>query len=255
MATINIRVDDYVRDALQEMASEENVTLSEYVRDLLREAVITVSSTEVNERHGDEPAPETLSFMDRKILSLLHHILGRVDPGGEENEGGLEYQIERARVLERGFTGEYWMEVAGFATELSKRDTRRVLDILQMFRIITFSIARHSKAGTPIEPTTANRLEFEGFDHNDPLEYKMATYVEHLIDNRKFSELKNSITENDDGNSHSTMLGVYTRMLAEYRRIMESNERRHSRDEYWLSPAELTAISNARTHPSRSQQK
>ena len=53
MAVLNIRVDDYVRDQLQELADDGGVTLSEYVRTLLLEAVVPVHQREV--KHGDEP--------------------------------------------------------------------------------------------------------------------------------------------------------------------------------------------------------
>jgi uncharacterized protein YfbU (UPF0304 family) len=250
MATINIRVDDHVRDALKEMADTEGINLSEYIRDLLREAVIPVRN-EALAQHGDEPAPETLRFMDRKVLSLLHRILGRVLPEDSNDvDGDREYQLDRARVLEEGFTGEYWMEAAGFATELSKRDSRRVSDILQMFRIIGYSLNRLREAGEPFKDDSAERLVYQGFDHNDPLEGQMASYVQLLVDDDKWSELKPYIAESDGGNSHMPMLDIYTRMLAQYRRIMDSRERTYSRDDYALSAEELTVIAEARVHPS-----
>lgn len=249
MKTINVRVDDHVRDALDDMAEAEGVTLSDYVRDLLREAVIPVSE-ERGIRHGDEATPESLRLMDRKILSLLHRILGRVLPDDSNDvDGDLNDQLELARILEQGFTGEYWKEVAGFATELSKRDSRRVLDILQMFRVITYSVGQHAKDGTPVDPDMVKRLEYQGFDHNDPLEGHMASYVQHLVDDGRWSELKPFIAEHDGGNSHMRMLDVYARMLAEYRRIMDARERQ-SRDDFLLSAEELTAIAEARIHPS-----
>ena len=88
--------------------------------------------------------------IDRQVLSLLHRILARVLPeDANDVDGDLEYQLKRAKILEEGFAGEYWLEVAGFSTELSKRDCGRVSDILQMFRIITFSIDHLQNDGTP----------------------------------------------------------------------------------------------------------
>ena len=163
MAVLNVRVDDHVRDQLKEAADEEGVTLSEYVRDLLLAAVVPVREAKV--RHGDEPAPDSLRIVDRQVLSLLHRILGRVLPeDANDVDGDLEYQLMRAQILEQGYAGEYWLEVAGFRTELSQRDCERVSDILQMFRILTFSIAQLAEAGETVDDTLTHRLEFQGFD-------------------------------------------------------------------------------------------
>lgn len=54
---------------------------------------------------------------------------------------------------------------AGHAPELSRRDCGRVSDILQMFRIITFSIDHVEKNGTPVD----EKLAFELVDDIGPL--------------------------------------------------------------------------------------
>lgn len=250
MAVLNIRVDDRVRDQLKEMSDDAGVTLSEYVRDLLMEAVVPVYEREV--KHGDEPAQESLRIVDRQVLSLLHRILGRVLPQDAADVDGDEaYQLMRAEILEAGYTGEYWYETAGFQTELSKRDCARVSDILQMFRIITFSIRHLEEDGTPVDEDLAFSLEFMGFDHNDALEGHMASYVEfQMRDENRWSELHPQIERNDRGNSHHRVLDTYMRMLAEYRRVMDSRERGHSRYDYLLSMEELQQIAAARVHPS-----
>lgn len=249
MAVLNVRVDNHVRVQLKEMADAEGVTLSEYVRDLLLEAVVPVYEAEV--KHGDEPAPESMRTIDRQVLSLLHRILARVLPeNANDVDGDLEYQLVRAKNLEEGFAGEYWREVAGFSTELSKRDCGRVSDILQMFRIITFSIDHLEKDGTPGDENLAFTLGFQGFDHNDALEGHMATYVEYQIRDDRWSELKPQVERHDRGNSHARMLDTYTRMLAEYRRVMDGRKRGVDRNDYLLTLDELNQIADARVHPS-----
>jgi uncharacterized protein YfbU (UPF0304 family) len=251
MAVLNIRVDDRVRDQLKEMADGEGVTLSEFVRDLLMEAVVPVYEREVE--HGDEPAPESMRIIDRQVLSLLHRILGRVLPADSSDvDGDLKHQLMRAGLLEAGYAGEYWHEVAGFNTELSKRDCGRVSDILQMFRIITYSIDHLAKDGTPVEEELVFDLEFQGFDHNDALEGHMASYVDFLMrDGDRWTELKPQLERNDNGNSHSRVLDTYLRMLAEYRRIVDSRERGTGRLDYLLGHEELEQIAAARVHPSK----
>lgn len=86
-------------------------------------------------------------------------------------------------------------------------------DILEMFRIITFSIDHLEENGTPVDEKLAFQLEFQGFDHNDPLEGHMATYVEYQLRDDRWSELKPQIEQNDRGNSHARMLDTYMRML------------------------------------------
>jgi len=250
MAVLNIRVDDRVRDQLKEMADDDGVSLSEYVRNLVMEAVVPVYEPEVE--HGGEPAPESLRIVDRQVLSLLHRILGRVLPeDANDVDGDLDYQLLRAKILEEGYTGEYWYETAGFSTELSKRDCGRVSDILQMFRIITFSIDHLAKEGTPVDEKLAHDLEFEGFDHNDPLEGHMARYVRfQMSDDDKWQELKPQLERHDGGNSHMPVLDVYLRMLTEYRRIMDSRERGYGRLDYLLSLDELKQLADAQIHPS-----
>lgn len=189
MAVLNIRVDDRVRDQLKELADNHGVTTSEYVRDLLMEAVVPIFEREIE--HGDEPPVESMRIVDRQVLSLLHRILGRVLPeDANDVDGDLEYQLMRAKVLEEGYTGEYWYETAGFRTELSKRDCSRVSDILQMFRITTYSISDLAKEGTPVPEDLVREFEFRGFDHNDALEGHMASYVEFVMrDGERWTEL------------------------------------------------------------------
>lgn len=249
MAVLNIRVEDRIRDQLKSMADDEGLSLSEFVRDLIMEAVVPVYQRKVE--HGDEPAPESMRIVDRQVLSLLHRILGRVLPADANDvDGDLDYQLMRAKILEEGYTGEYWYETAGFRTELSRRDCDRVNDILQMFRVITFSIDHLATQGTPVDDQLASRLEFRGFDHNDALEGHMASYVRFLMrDDDHWTELKPQLQRHDRGNSHSRVLDTYLRMLAEYRRIMDARERGFSREDYLLTVEELHRVSEAQVHP------
>lgn len=250
MAVLNIRVDDQVRDELKDIADAEGVTVSEYVRELVTAAI--VPGYKPDEDHGDLPAPETMRIADRQVLSLLHRILARVLPKDNDDvDGDKDYQLARARVIEAGYTGEYWREVAGFNRELSKRDCGRVLDILDMFRIITFSIRRLEKDGTTVDKELSYKLEFRGFDGNDGLENHMAHYVEFLMSDGRWAELHEQWYSNDEGNSHTLMLDTYMRMVAEHRRIKASRDRGFHREDYLLSPDELEQIAAARVHPSR----
>lgn len=250
MAMLNVRVDDHVHERLKEIADGEGVTLSDLVRDLLREAVVPIS--ERSERHGDQPAPESFTLRDRLVLSLLHRILARVLPEDADGEDGDEaYQLKKAEILESGYTGQYWFEVAGFETELSIKESRQVVDILEMYRIITFSIEKLENSGTPVDPELVERLRFEGFDHNDSLEGHMARYVRFMMaDGEHWTELIPQIEKTDRGNSHMPTLGMYQRMLTEYRRIMDGRPRDYSTDSWLLKADDLRRLHDAQIHPS-----
>lgn len=251
MALLNVRIEDHVLDRLKSMAADDGITVSEFVRDILRDAVIPISDR--SESHGDLAPPESLSAKDRLVLSLLHRILARVLPDDSNgDDGDEEYQLKKAEILEAGFAGEYWREVAGFETELSGRDSAFVVDVLDMHRIVTFSTRRLAAAGTPVDPELESQLAYRGFDHNDSLEGHMARYVRFLMaDGEHWEELIPQIEETDGGNSHSPMLATYQRMLTEYRRIMESRTRRHRPEDYLLSAEELRRLADAQIHPSR----
>ncbi len=256
MAVLNIRVDDRVRDQLKELADDEGVTLSEFVRDRLMESVVPVYDDEVEgaPRRSEEPAPESMRLFERQVLSTLHRILARVLPEhANDVDGDPDYQLMRARILEDGFTSEYSYEVAGFRTELSRRDCRRVIDILQMFRILTYSITHLEKEGTPVDEELARALEFQGFDFNDSLEGHMDDYVKfQMRAGDRWTELRPQMERTDGGNSHWPMLDTYMRMLSEYRRIMDGRDRgSFERLDYLLSAEELQQIRDARIHPSR----
>lgn len=249
MAVLNVRVEDRIRHQLKELADDEGISLSEYVRNLVMEAVVPVYERDM--KHGDEPPQESLRIIDRQILSMLHRILGRVLPeDANDVDGDLEYQLMRAQILEAGYTGEYWFETAGFQTELSQRDCGRVKDILDMFRIITYSIDRLVEGGSMIDEELKHSLEFRGFDHNDALEGHMASYIEFLMGDDRWTELKPQLERHDNGNSHHRVLDTYMRMLAEFRRIMDSRGRGFSRMDYFLSLEELRQIDEASIHPS-----
>lgn len=248
MAVLNVRLDDDAYERLKDLADAEGASLSEFVRDRLLEFVVPVSG----DNHGDEPAPESFSTRDRLMLSLLHRILARVLPEDANGEDGdMDYQLQKAQIIESGFTGEYWFEVAGLETELSKQDCRRVIDILQMFRILTYSIDRLAAKGEALDSGLIYGLRFRGFDHNDSLEGHMARYVRYQMrDEHHWAELQPQVADSDNGNSHMQMLDIYMRMLTEYRKIMKPRERRYDRDAYFLTAEELRAIDAATTHPS-----
>lgn len=246
MATITVRLDDETRDAVQRRAEEGGLTVSDFVRDLISEAVVDL-------RGADGPdgyMPDTLSFKERHTLALLHRILGRVLPDDENDvDGDKAYQLERARVLEEGFTQEYWVEFAGIASELSKRDSQRVMDILDLFRVAGDSIALLQADGTEVPDETVRAMRYQGFDFNDAVEGKMAAYVKLLVDDGRWEEQAAFVNGPTRGNSHSRVLETYLRMLAEYRRVRTRRRPTLRSRDHALTLDELNSIAAERVHP------
>lgn len=247
MAIINVRVDDELHEALRLLADQQGESLSVVIREALL-ATVSPVALDVNtaKKPGDEPAPESLSFIERKMLSMLHRISGALE--GDDDD--RTHHIISARVLESGFVGEYWREAAGFSTELSSRDSRQVVEILDMFRILAFSLRHLEEQGVGTTADLHRALKFRGFDHNDPLEGQMASYVRLLMEDERWPELLPDVQASDNGNSHMPILNVYTRMLAAFRPIWAPRLRDYGRDSYLLTVAELEQIAAARIHPS-----
>ena len=89
MATINVRLDDHIRDALEQKASDAGVSLSDYVRNLLRSDIVPV-------REEREYTPQHLTAIDRRMLSLLHRVLARVRDDSLRRFGHVA-KVERQR--------------------------------------------------------------------------------------------------------------------------------------------------------------
>lgn len=252
MATITVRIEDSVRNALQAKADEERQTLSDFVRDRLQDAVFSFRDADkVKSGRSDDFEPETLSPLDRHKLALLHRILARVLPvDGNDVDGDLEHQLERANVLERGFTRDYSMEFVGLQPELSARHCDFVMDVLELSRIALYSIKYLREQGVDVDESLERSLKFSGFDHNDSLELQMSSYVRFLVKEEKWVEQKDFVLGRGRGNSHSQMIPVYSRMLTEYREIKQNRARRVGVMDYHLTAEELQRIAGSQIHPS-----
>jgi len=251
MATITVRIDDETRDALLAKAEEQRQTLSDFVRDRLQDAVFAFRGDDEVKR-AEGLAPDTLSTLDRHTLALLHRILARVLPeDANDVDGDKGYQLDRARVLERGYTNEYNMEFVGLQPELSARHCDFVNDVLELFRIARASINELRKQGVQIDESLERALTFAGFDHNDGLESQMADYVRFLVQDGRWEEQEEFVLGPHRGNSHHQVIPVYSRMLTEYREVKQKTSRKTGAKSYLLSEEELRKIADAQVHPSR----
>jgi uncharacterized protein YfbU (UPF0304 family) len=242
MATITIRVDDSVRDGIEEYASAHRMSVSE----ALRSAIEALLGLEVGMSRSD--VPTTLNMVDRKTLSLLHQILDKLDDGSDHSE---DYFANMSRVLDSGYTGEYDAVFTETYDELSRVECELLWDILDMFRILKSSrerLAKKETTSTLDENTWA--LEFGGFDANDHLEGKLLGYARYTMDTGRWTDLTEYFDDaHERGNSHSPRLDMYRRMLAVYKPIFTTRIRNRGVGEMHLSADELRQVADAALYP------
>jgi uncharacterized protein YfbU (UPF0304 family) len=194
--------------------------------------------------------PRSLTAVKRQQLALLHRILARVVGDDNDVDGDKDYQLERADILEKGFVGAYPTEFIAIRPELSVDESRFVVGVLNMFRVITFSLEALRRDG--VEPDESLQLAFEflGFDQNDPRETRLLGWVRYLVDGEHWGELADGFRDHDDGNLHSPMAPVYERMLDEYNRIQARKRNDLGRPGAdLLTREELERIGRAHIHP------
>ena len=147
MATISLRVEDEIRDELEEIAAGEGVSVSE----LIRRAIEALLGRDVQ---VDRSAPSSLPKRDRLHLSLLHRIAQMLEP----DDGEADYHGSMIDVLQRGYTGGYYREFDSIDDELSLNDCELVLDILNMFRVVKSSLISLASTRSANSTTMPRRL-------------------------------------------------------------------------------------------------
>lgn len=138
---------------------------------------------------------ERLSFINQmKILEKLY-------PENAE-------KLSQDRIaLENGFSLHYEWIFEGLHEEMSKDDCSEILDILDMYRAITFSLRKMDATHTLHEHRLA---KFKGFDGNN--ERQHLDYVWYfIVELGRYDELK--VGKLPTFNSHTRMLSTYKKML------------------------------------------
>jgi uncharacterized protein len=148
--------------------------------------------------------------LERAILANQYRILEIVNP--EE----AEYYRQTRLIVENGYEMGYSEVTKHIAEEtLDEKVCREVMDVLDMYRHITFSYNKLTdKSGI-----TADYVQFPGFDGNN--ESALLGYVEFLLDEQKGWQELHRV---GGYNSHTEMRDRYRRQMAEWRHMRRRDD-------------------------------
>ena len=126
-----------------------------------------------------------------------------------------EFFIENRSALERGYTLHYDWIFEHISDDMPIEDCRFVLDVLDMYRVMTFSLGKLPEN---------DRLKsdhfaiFRGFDGNE--ESSLFGYTRYfIVDLKRYDELRKNIEDLDGFNTHIPMREAYERMLREWKEV------------------------------------
>lgn len=126
--------------------------------------------------------------------------------------------VQKRTALEEGFALHYEWLVEHLNDELSEADCREVLDILDMYRAITFGLRKLNDGDALRKHRLAKFLGFDG-NHEGPL---MAYTRYFIVDLERYDELRDG--KMPSFNSHTRMLGAYRDMLERWKGIDKNFE-------------------------------
>ena len=234
MATVTLRVYDRTKEDLDALARSRGTTITDLLRPLI---------DDLTGRATKEPGayPVHLTPVERRILSMQHEILGKLDPDLED------VHRRRSEVLDAGYAAEFLAVDPG----LSARDCELVHDLLDMFTVLGSSLDKLDPAGSAsLGEDIAARLAFRGLDGNDELESRMLAYAKYLIETDRWINLAGFFEQNDGGNSHWRNLPTYQRILKAYTPLYKAKVKRgFGPDHHLLDAGELAVVAQAAIHP------
>lgn len=170
-----------------------------------------------------------LTEKDRLFLSNQYLILDKLYPGDGYDKLRL--------IVESGYINHYGDLFLPIYKELAVEDARFVLDVLDMYRSITFSYIELKNSGS-IRELKDSDVYFPGFDGNDDLEARMLGYAAFFIEDlHRYEEIKER--NHTNFNSHRSVYSEYKAKLSKWKdKVGESIHRQ------LLSEAEIKDILN-----------
>ena len=159
-----------------------------------------------------------LTPFERQSLINQYRILQKLTSDEREQK---DYE-NKITALASGYELHYQEALEDISEEsLSSDACREVLDILEMFRGITYSYMHIENKNPTLQK---DRIRFAGFDGN--YETKQMLYCRYFIhDLERYSEIEELCGERFDYNSHCGMLSTYRQMLQtwnQYRRQLDN---------------------------------
>lgn len=136
----------------------------------------------------------TLTSYERASLILQHQTLLAAQGHLPEQSYDSERHERAVEVLARGYKGEYPQLFPSCAEALNAYDCELVWDILDMFRVIHFSVKALGDNGwDAISVENAEWFRaFVGFDRQHERERQMAGYTGYLVKSGRWTEQENS---------------------------------------------------------------
>ena len=220
MQTIPLRVPDDLRTLIAEAAEANGQSQSDYMRQ-----AIEVHVKRVNPKHDRQPTEKniTLTSYERASLILQHQTLLAAQGHLPKESYDSEWHERAIEVLERGYEGEYPQLFPSHAEALNAYDCELVWDILDMFRVIHFSVEALGEAlgGNGWDAIGVEHAErfgkFKGFDYQNERESQMAGYTEYLVKSGRWTEQEELVKKGT--NSHRQMLPTYQSMLGAFKPV------------------------------------
>lgn len=238
MAIITLRVDETIKEELEDIAARARISVSE----LARQGIDTILGRATNDEESS-PLSRLPTPIERATLGMLHQIMAQLDV----DEYGSAHHQKMAEVLERGYVGEYGHLFHSLDRELPLIQCQSVWDVLDLFRTIKASLSKFTAKQR--NQFSGHETEFAGFDANSPEESRLLGYAQYLIADGRWRELSEYFDDkHENGNSHHTTLPRYRAMVSKWHQIQR--DKRRSKvvigfEDLFLSPDEIEMILEA----------
>lgn len=215
MKSITIRIPDELKALIAKEAEGNGQSQSDYLRQILEAQVGQINEEEFQRQPQQN---FSLSVVERKTLSLGCQLLLAAHGDLPDELYDAESIQGTMKALEYGYAGEYPRIFSGANDGLTYEECKLVWDILDMFRVIKYSIQDLGRNGWGQTGVVDAEYygSFRGFDYQIDLESKLAGYVGYLVETCRWEEQKEFL-QTQGGNSHSEMLPTYRAMLAEFK--------------------------------------
>ena len=205
---------------LERMAAEKGTSVSALVNEQI--GIMLGQHTEIR-----DDTPYSLTTAERYLMMRMDELMAKLDHDHEST------YMTNVTAFREGYTAEYSHIFAQMYKELSRQDCELVWDILDMIQTLRIGYdALDERDRSSIKESDCH---YQGFDHNDPTERSMASYVTYLANTGRWEDTSDDARKySDNGDSHYPMLPTYKGMLNAYREVKERRRSASPRVAEWL---------------------